>query len=434
MASAVKTVTYQSDDDDDNGSPLPDIGRMKVNPGIAGIQANSNLVAILAKVPNVVWGWGDNADKAVGPSMPSVVKEPTKINGLVNVQAMDAGPWNSLAVGNDGMMWGWGENEHAQLGIGDRRATSTPKKNTYVQSMGQVATGAFHSLAVTAKGELMVWGWNHVHAIGLTNTVYPNGETEQVDSLVFLYKPYPMEGITNVLDVEAGEAHSVILKVNGTVYATGLNDRGQTGQPIEEPITEHFTKVQTSRGKSAASPKRSLTSKPARASTTPTATGIIAIAAGFDHTLALSANGQVLAWGGNASGQLGNGNTDDRSTPVTVQNLTGICAIAAGDGFSMALDTNGRVFAWGNNVLGQLGDGTRVGKWEPVQVGTLDAVQGIVAGGSHAMAVRADGGLWTWGTNDYGQLGEGPVTNLLPVPLEPPIPPSRVNRLAENKE
>jgi len=251
-----------------------------------------------------------------------------------------------------------------------------------------------------------------------------------VDSTVFLYRPYPMEGITNVLDVEAGEAHSVILKVNGTVYATGLNDRGQTGQSLDEPLTDRFTKVTLPQGR-ASNPSKTLA---ARGAGTPTATGIIAIAAGFDHTLALGSNGHVLAWGGNASGQLGNGSTADSPTPVTVQNLSGICAIAAGDAFSMALDTNGRVFAWGNNVLGQLGDGTRVGKWVPVQVGTIDAVQGIVAGGSHAMAVRADGGLWTWGTNDYGQLGEGPVTNLLPVPLEPPTPPTRVERLAENKE
>ena len=155
-----------------------------------------------------------------------------------------------------------------------------------------------------------------------------------------------------------------------------------------------------------------------------------AVAAGFDHTLVLDKDGTVWAFGGNASGQLGDGTTTDRYQAQTVSGLTGVRAIAAGDGFSLALDTAGRVWAWGNNVLGQLGDGTRVGQFTPVQVSRLDAVTGIVAGGAHAMAVRADGGLWTWGTNPVGQLGEGPITNLTPVPLNPPLGPLRVERLA----
>ncbi len=434
MASAVKTVTFKSGDgdDDDDGSPLPDIGKVQSNQKVMSAQAMSNLAGLLAKQPNVVWGWGDNTDKSVGPSMPSVVKEPAKISGLTNVQALTAGPWNSLAVGNDGSLWGWGENEHAQLGLGDRKAMASPKKNPHTQSLATVSNGAFHTLGLTAKGELMVWGWNHHHALGLIMTDHVNSGTGQVDSTIFLYKPYPMEGITNVQAIATGEAHSVYLKVNGTVYAAGYNDHGQTGQPLDEPITDRFTKVPIEGGRAADT--KTARSSGQRALAMPAATGIVAIAAGFDHSLALRSNGKVIAWGGNASGQLGNGSTTDSPTPVMVKNLTGICAIAAGDGFSMALDTNGRVFAWGNNVLGQLGDGTRVGKWEPVQITTLDAVQGIVAGGSHAMAVRADGGLWTWGTNDYGQLGEGPVVNLLPVPVDPPVGPLRVERLAEGKK
>jgi alpha-tubulin suppressor-like RCC1 family protein len=224
-----------------------------------------------------------------------------------------------------------------------------------------------------------------------------------------------MEGFSHIRAVAAGEAHSVLVKLNGTVMATGTNHHGQTGGGLDEPITEYFQAVKFSSRGGARGLK------------------VVDVDAGFDHSLALDEGGRVWAWGGNASGQLGDGTSTDRSDPKIVPNLTGIVAIAAGDAFSVALDSNGRVFSWGNNVLGQLGDGTRIGKWQPVQIATLDAVQGIVAGGSHAMAVRADGGLWTWGTNDYGQLGEGPVTSLLPVPLDPPIGPNRVERLAENK-
>ena len=134
------------------------------------------------------------------------------------------------------------------------------------------------------------------------------------------------------------------------------------------------------------------------------------IAAGWGHTLALLADGTVSAWGGNSSGQLGDGTTTDRHTPVQVVGLSGVTAVAAGWNHSIALRSDGTVWTWGLNELGQLGDGTATSRSQPAQVNGLTDVVAIAAGGEHSLAVKSDGTVWTWGRNISGELGDGSTT------------------------
>ncbi|MEW6276752.1 MAG: hypothetical protein AB1556_16790, partial [Bacillota bacterium] len=107
--------------------------------------------------------------------------------------------------------------------------------------------------------------------------------------------------------------------------------------------------------------------------------GIIGLAAGNSHSLAVKSDGTVWTWGNNSRGQLGIGSwdyEDIHSVPVQVKNLTGIIAVAAGESHSLALKKDGTVWAWGNNSLGQLGDGTVLDsppycRCNPVQVAGL---------------------------------------------------------------
>ena len=84
-----------------------------------------------------------------------------------------------------------------------------------------------------------------------------------------------------------------------------------------------------------------------------------AIAAGYDHTVALKNDGSVWAWGNNSNGQLGDGSTTQRNSPAQVPNVSLIRAIAAGNGYTMVLTSDSTVWAWGINGNGQLGNGTR---------------------------------------------------------------------------
>ena len=102
----------------------------------------------------------------------------------------------------------------------------------------------------------------------------------------------------------------------------------------------------------------------------PPGTLVTALAAGRDHSLGLTSGGQVLAWGFNGSGQLGNGTTVNGDVPVLVSLPPGttVTAISGGNDFSVALTSTGQVYAWGYGGQGQLGNGLVTSSDVPVLV------------------------------------------------------------------
>lgn len=135
---------------------------------------------------------------------------------------------------------------------------------------------------------------------------------------------------------------------------------------------------------------------------------ITAVAAGGEHSLALTAYGTVMAWGCNRDGRLGDGTATDRDVPVEVPGLDGVVEISAGGDHSLALTAAGAVMAWGRNAFGQLGDGTMTSRHLPVRaVGLSGRVIAVAAGHSHSLALIEDGTVVAWGWNAHGQLGNG---------------------------
>ena len=149
----------------------------------------------------------------------------------------------------------------------------------------------------------------------------------------------------------------------------------------------------------------------------------VSSSADANHTLGLTSEGSVYAWGANGDGQLGNGSNTNSSIPVQVLGvggtgvLAGITTIAAGRYHSVAVGNGGSVYAWGTNGYGQLGNGSTSNSSTPVQVlgvggsGVLSGITRITAGQYHSVAVGNGGSVYAWGANGYGQLGNGSTSN-----------------------
>jgi alpha-tubulin suppressor-like RCC1 family protein len=186
----------------------------------------------------------------------------------------------------------------------------------------------------------------------------------------------------------AGGAHACLLRAHGVVQCWGRNDDGQLGDGTTTPRSLAVTVAGI-------------------------AGGATAVAAGQRHSCAIRrSDGQVLCWGADDTGQLGDGGGDDQPSPIPVAGVTGAVSLAAGDDFSCAGRNDGTVVCWGDDSLGQLGDdGAAATTRLPSPATGLTGVAALSAFWEHACALRSDGSLACWGANGQGQLGDGTTVN-----------------------
>jgi alpha-tubulin suppressor-like RCC1 family protein len=296
------------------------------------------------------------------------------------------------------------------------------------------ATASAHAPAAAAKGpgeSVIGWGQNQFGVLG-------DGTTTNTSTPVFARLPSRFR-YTTVRSVET----SVALTTTGRVYAWGDNDFGQVGDGTTtmrpRPVVAsklhgvkvtalresgHWTLALTSTGKVLAWGENlggelgDGTTKnrriPVRVKI-PAGVHVTAISAGYNSGLALTRSGRVLAWGGNAAGQVGDGTAKDRHAPVYVRlpSHTKITSIAAGYGTGYAVTSAGRLLAWGYNGMGGLGDGTTASRHTPVRVKLPVGVKvtAATAGLAHALALTTGGRVLACGYNFYGQLGDGSTTD-----------------------
>jgi len=301
---------------------------------------------------------------------------------------------HNLALKTDSTVWAWGSNWSGQLGIGDTwgrglaHAVLQNETGDVLSGVYAIAAGYQHSLALRKGGTVLAWGSNESGQLGdgtLENRLLPVPVVDE--------KGRPIFGI---VAIAAGAQHSLALRQDGTLLAWGANDSGQLGDGSSEP-SPHPVRVVDELG------------DPIR--------GIVAIAAGWNHSLALRSDGTVLAWGSNAYGQLGDPDAAYSYNPIparvlgeTSKPLTHVRWIASGDAHALAVADDGTVWAWGSNWSGQLGVGDTSGRTlaHAVQNESGQPIQGIAAawaGSGHSLAVSEADGLWTWGANGDGQLG-----------------------------
>ena len=309
-------------------------------------------------------------------------------NGPVVI--VDGGGYHSLALQADGTAMAWGA-AHYDVKFSDRSGVGRYVPTSLMTGLTDVAAGARHTIGVKTDGSVWGAGANYYGQLGGV-------------------------GLTGVTAVAADEDHSLALKSNGTVWVWGGNEWAQNNTPVQVSGLTNATAIAAGGTFDLARKSDGTVSAWGSGPGTPGLTGVSAIAAGWGHALALKSDGTVWAWGYNYYGQLGDGTTTYRTTPVQVSGLTNVTGIAAGFGHSLARTSAGAVYAWGANGSGQLGDGTYENRHTPVSVPLLaGGVTAIGAGREHSLAVQ-NGRVWTWGSNSDGQLGDGTLGTTRPTP------------------
>ena len=388
-----------------------------------------------------VLAWGFN-NALLGDASGADSDVPVEVSELPEAVGLAAGSTANLALMPGGTVMAWGENRLGAVGDGSESASEVPvpvcgpvslPKTTnqecphgpYLQEVTQVAEGAFSSLALLEDGTVVAWGGDGRGQLGIGSDDYSNLPIPVCTTKESPCKP--ANYLKEVVAVAAGERYSLALLKNGKVMAWGENNEGELAT-----------------GKSKG-PETCNQEKTIQCSVIPLAIAglgeVSAIAAGSFHALALREDGSVEAWGADGEGELGDGATEQRDGPTLVcaagelapcsHDLGGVRAIAAAAATSTALLDDGDVLDWGTNYHGQLGDGSLSGpetcgsescSRSPVAVSDLSGVSAIASGAENSatMAVVAGSEILTWGGDGYGQLGDGAFTaSDVPVPVCP---------------
>ena len=343
--------------------------------GVTAIAAGLYHTAAL-KRDGTLNAWGFNSSCQLGDATTTQRLFPVQVMGFSATErameiAISAGAAHTVALKSDGTAWAWGYNGSGQLGDGTMMKRLTPVQVIGLSNYKAISAGPSHSVGLRFNGYVRAWGDNSYGQLG-------DGTT--TSSLI----PVQATGLNGVVTaIAAGSLHTTALKYDGTVWAWGSNSYGQLGLGTLDS-TSHPTPAQVTG-----------------------LTGVIAVAAGLHHTVALMNDGTVRTWGDNVDGQLGDGTSSRRLTPVQVTGLSGVTAIAAGLYHTVALKSDGTVLTWGANYEGQLGDGTYTDSHVPIKVTGLIGVTAISAGSLHTVALMSDGTVRAFGYNDGGQLGDG---------------------------
>ncbi len=406
--------------------------------------------------------WGGNGNGQVGNGTFTTATTPTAVTAAgtpmegQNIVQVTAGGAHTCAISNDGVAYCWGFG--GKLGNGGAAndnqtkpvavtTTGTPLAGKF---LAEIRAGESHTCARATDGTLACWGTGTSGQLG----------SGTYDVFTSALVPVAVKTTANALtgktatQLTAGDSHTCVRTSDGTAACWGadsrsqLGDRGTTSVGSAVAVDPSGTNLGASIAKVAAGGSSTCAisgtgalgcwgfnhtgqlgrgtegqSKVPAAAVSGVLTGqaVQEVAGGYRFACARTAS-SVACWGSNTYGQLGDGTTTDRNTPVAVATAgtalagKGIADLAVGSYHACALADDGTVACWGRGASGRLGAGSTTNRSTPGAITTagtaLDGktITTIAAGGSHSCAAASDGTVACWGFNSYGQVGDGTTT------------------------
>ena len=320
-----------------------------------------------------------NTEGQLGEGTFGLALMPVDVQTLTNgITSITAGGFHACSIDAGGVMKCWGSRNSGATG--DGVISISPSRSPAAVAglsgpVAQMSAGSGHTCVRTTSNALQCWG---------DNTYGQLGDGTAVTRAV----PGGVTGLATVVSVSSGYGYSCAVTASGGVKCWGNNGFGQLGNG------------NTSFSQSTPVDVTGLVS------------GIAAVSTGDNTSCAINSTGGLKCWGRNDGGQIGDGSTTDRYTPVDVLGLgSGVVAVAASE-TTCAIITGGAVKCWGDNSVGTVGDGTTIYRSSPRDViGLGSGVTAIGVNSYHACALTGSGGVKCWGLNDHGQLGDGTVVS-----------------------
>ncbi|XP_040379308.1 ultraviolet-B receptor UVR8-like [Oryza brachyantha] len=295
------------------------------------------------------------------------------------VVLVSAGASHSVALLAGNALCSWGRGEDGQLGHGDAEDRLVPTVLSGFDAPGitSVICGADHTTAYSeVEQQVYSWGWGDFGRLG-------HGNSSDV------FTPQPVKALQGIKikQIACGDSHCLAVTMAGEVQSWGRNQNGQLGLgTTEDSLLPQ--KIQAFEG-----------------------VCVKMIAAGAEHTAAVTEDGDLYGWGWGRYGNLGLGDRNDRLVPEKVSSVEGekMVLVACGWRHTITVSSSGSLYTYGWSKYGQLGHGDFEDHLVPHELEALkdSSISQISGGWRHTMALTSDGKLYGWGWNKFGQVGVG---------------------------
>ncbi|KAK9691974.1 hypothetical protein RND81_09G232600 [Saponaria officinalis] len=298
---------------------------------------------------------------------------------LPRILLVSAGASHSVALLSGNVICSWGRGEDGQLGHGDAEDRFSPVQLSALDGneVNSITCGADHTLAYSEpRLQVFSWGWGDFGRLGHGNS-----------SDVFIPQPIKMLDSVKIKQIACGDSHCLAVTMDGQVMSWGRNQNGQLGlNTTEDSLIPQ--QIQTFQG-----------------------IPVKMLAAGAEHSAAVTEAGELYGWGWGRYGNLGLGDRNDRLIPEKVAPIDGtkMTLVACGWRHTISVTASGNIYTYGWSKYGQLGHGDFEDHLTPFKLEALSdtTISQISGGWRHTMAVTSDGKLYGWGWNKFGQVGVG---------------------------